>query len=42
MAVTRSSNFSSFLNFTQVTTLGDQTQTENYYLDVEKSIPTGT
>ena len=42
MPVTRSSTFSSFVNFTQLTTYGDQTQTENYYLDVENSIPTGT
>ena len=42
MAVSRSSNFSSFLNFTQITTYGDQSQTENYYLDVESSIPSGT
>tara|TARA_R110002020_G_scaffold424390_1_gene633606 strand:+ start:182 stop:721 length:540 start_codon:yes stop_codon:yes gene_type:complete len=42
MAVTRSSNYSSFVNFTETTTIGDQSQVENYYLDISRSIPTGT
>jgi|TARA_R100000306_G_scaffold9633_1_gene12585 hypothetical protein len=42
MAVTRSTSFSSSTSFHQTTTFGDQSQTESYFLNNSKTIPTGT
>tara|TARA_B100000809_G_C14884912_1_gene440574 strand:- start:45 stop:590 length:546 start_codon:yes stop_codon:yes gene_type:complete len=42
MAVTQSAAFSSSLSFIETTTYGDQTQTEQYFLNDSASIPTGT
>ena len=42
MAVTQAAAFASSLSFTETTTYGDQTQTEQYFLSNNVSIPTGT
>ena len=42
MAVTQNAVFSSSLSFAEITTYGDQTQVEQYFLSDSTSIPTGT
>ena len=42
MAVTKSASFTSYLTYSTTTTLGDQSQTEEYFLDASAGFPTGT
>ena len=42
MAVTKSASFTSYLTYSTTTTLGDQSQTEEYFLAASAGFPTGT